>query len=27
MKHNKSPDEAVREWFKIENKESIDEEI
>ncbi len=27
MKHNKSSDEAVREWLKIENKGLIDEEI
>ena len=27
MKHNKSPVEAIKEWLKIENKGSIDEEI
>ena len=27
MEYNKSPDEAVRKWFKIENEEPLDEKI
>ncbi len=27
IEHNKSPDEAVKEWLEIENKESIGEKI
>ena len=27
MEHNKIPDEAVREWLKIENEGLINEEI